>query len=122
LAAWRARLFGARLRGDDRELGVPLESIPGDEIGLRLERSVRSMLFGGQAVYVAEQDRLFVTPFGAQPTPSHTRIDLFARWQATAAFVVSARIDNLTDATYRKHLTLINQPGRSVKLEAAYRF
>jgi hemoglobin/transferrin/lactoferrin receptor protein len=122
LAAWRARLFGARLRGDDRELGVPLESIPADEIGLRLERSVRSMLFGGQAVYVAEQDRLFVTPFGAQPTPSHTRIDLFARWQATAAFVVSARIDNLTDATYRRHLTLINQPGRSVKLEAAYRF
>jgi hemoglobin/transferrin/lactoferrin receptor protein len=122
VAAYRVRLFGARLRGDDRELGIPLESIPGDEIGLRLERSGRSLLFGGQAVHTAEQDRLFVTPFGARPTPSHTRIDLFASWQATPALRIDVRIDNLTDATYRRHLTLINQPGRSIELQAGYRF
>ncbi len=122
IADYRVHLFAARLRGDDRELGIPLESIPGDEIGLRLERSVRSLFVGGQVVHTAEQDRLFVTPFGAQPTPAHTRVDLFATWQATAALRIHARIDNLADATYRRHLTLINQPGRSIKLQADYRF
>jgi hemoglobin/transferrin/lactoferrin receptor protein len=122
IADYRVHLFAARLRGDDRELGIPLESIPGDEVGLRIERSVRSLFVGGQIVHTAEQDRLFVTPFGAQPTPAHTRLDLFTTWQATPALRINARIDNLTDTTYRRHLTLINQPGRSIKLQAAYVF
>lgn len=122
IADYRFNLFGARLRGDDREQDIPLESIPGDEVGLRIERTVRSLFVGGQVVHTAEQDRLFVTPFGAQPTPAHTRIDLFATWQATPALRINARVDNLTDTTYRRHLTLINQPGRSIKLQAAYVF
>ena len=115
-------LFGVKLRGDDRELGIPLESIPGDEIGVRLERQRGDLLLGGQLVYTAEQDRLFVTPFGAQPTPSHTLLDLFMGWQIQPSLRLNARVDNLTDETYRRHLTLINQPGRSVQVQLRYAF
>ncbi len=119
---WRARLFGAKLRGDDRELDIPLESIPGDEIGLRAERRIANFLIGGQMVHTRAQDRLLGGQHRRQPTPSHTLVDLFMSWQLTARVDLNARIDNLTDQTYRRHLTLINQPGRSVKLQAAYRF
>jgi hemoglobin/transferrin/lactoferrin receptor protein len=119
---YRVDLFGVRLRGDDRELGIPLESIPGDEVGLRVERSRGGLLLGARLVHTAEQDRLFVTPFGAQPTPSHTLLDLFAGWQISPSLRLNARIDNLTDETYRRHLTLINQPGRSVQVQLRYAF
>jgi hemoglobin/transferrin/lactoferrin receptor protein len=122
LGDYRAGLFGARLRGDDRELGIPLESIPGDEIGLRLERRGPALLLGGQIVHAFEQDRVLGGMHRAQPTPSHTLVDLYATWQATPDLRISARIDNLTDETYRRHLTLINQPGRGVKLQAGYLF
>ena len=125
--SWRTgdchlNLFGTRLRGDDRTLGIPLESIPGDELGLRLERKLASVLFGGQVVHSFEQDRLLGGLHRAQPTPSHTLVDLFASWQATDRLRINARIDNLSNETYRRHLTLINQPGRSVKLMASYLF
>ena len=119
---YRVDLFGARLRGDDRQLGIPLESIPGDELGLRVERSWRAFLLGGRLIHTFEQDRVLDGMHRAQPTPSSTLVDLFASWQATRAVRVNARIDNLTDVTYRRHLTLINQPGRSVKLHASYLF
>lgn len=124
---WRAgnyhlNLFGTRLRGDDRTLGIPLESIPGDELGLRVERQLVDVLLGGQIIHSFEQDRLLGGLHRAQPTPSHTLVDLFASWQATDRLRINARIDNLTDQTYRRHLTLINQPGRSIRLQASYVF
>ena len=122
LADWHARVFGARLRGDDRELGIPLESIPGDELGLRVERYLGDILLGGQVVHTARQDRLLGGEFRRQPTPSHTLIDFFMSWQVTQALRYNARVDNLADQTFRRHLTLINQPGRSVKVQASYQF
>jgi len=119
---YRVGLFGARLRGDDRQLGIPLESIPGDQLGLRIERSLRDVLFGGQLTHTFKQDRLLGGMHRAQPTPSHTLIDVFLSWQATPDWRINARIDNLSNETYRRHLTLINQPGRSFKLQASYRF
>ncbi len=119
---YHLNLFGTRLRGDDRTLGIPLESIPGDELGFRLERQLVSVLVGGQIVHSFEQDRVLGGPNRAAPTPSHTLIDLFASWQATDRLRINARIDNLTDETYRRHLTLINQPGRSFRVQASYAF
>ncbi len=115
-------LFGSRLRGDDRSLGIPLESIPGDELGFRLERQFSDVLVGGQIVHSFEQDRVLGGMHRAQPTPSHTLIDLFASWQATDRLRINARIDNLGNETYRRHLTLINQPGRSFRVQASYAF
>ena len=119
---YHLNLFGSRVRGDDRTLGIPLESIPGDELGLRLERQWMNTLLGGQIVHSFEQDRVLGGPNRAAPTPSHTLIDLFASWQASDRLRINARIDNLTNETYRRHLTLINQPGRSVRLQASYVF
>ena len=124
---WRSgdyhlNLFGTRLRGDDRTLGIPLESIPGDELGFRLERQLVDVRIGGQIVHSFEQDRVLGGMHRTQPTPSHTLIDLFASWQATDRLRINARIDNLGNETYRRHLTLINQPGRSFRVQASYAF
>jgi hemoglobin/transferrin/lactoferrin receptor protein len=122
IGSYSTSIFGARIRGDDLELDIPLESIPGDEIGLRLERRLSTVDIGAQLVHSFEQDRLLGGMHRAQPTDAHTLIDLWATWQATPSLRISARLDNLTDETYRRHLTLINQPGRSIKLQAAYTF
>ena len=119
---YHVNLFGTRLRGDDRTLGIPLESIPGDELGFRLERQFPNLLLGGQIVHNSEQDRVLGGPNRRAATPSHTLIDLFASWQATERLRINARIDNLGNETYRRHLTLINQPGRSIRLQASYAF
>ncbi|MBS3824829.1 MAG: TonB-dependent receptor [Wenzhouxiangellaceae bacterium] len=119
---WRANLYGVHLSGDDREQDIPLESIPGDEIGLRLERHVGPALLGGQLVHTAEQDRLLGGPHRRQSTPSHTVIDLFMAWQVTRDVRLNVRVENLADQTYRRHLTLGNQPGRSIKLQLGYQF
>ncbi len=115
-------LFGARPRGDDRELGIPLESIPGDELGVRVERRFETVLLGGQVTHTARQDRVLGGMHRAQPTPAHTLVDVFVTWQATPNWQVNARIDNLFNETWRHHLTLINQPGRNLRLQIAYEF
>ncbi len=122
IGSYNASLFGARLRGDDLELDIPLESIPGDEIGLSLERQLSTVDIGAQLVHSFTQDRVLGGMHRAQPTDAHTLIDLWAAWQASPSLRLSARIDNLGDETYRRHLTLINQPGRSFKLQAGYTF
>ena len=43
-------------------------------------------------------------------------------WQAQDRLRVDFGIDNVTDRTYRPHLSAINDPGRNVKILASYRF
>ncbi len=119
---YRTDLFASRLRGDDRELGIPLESIPGDRFGLRIERMFNGLLIGGQVIHTAAQNRVLGSMHGAQPTPSYTLLDAYLVWEVSDDWRVLARVDNLTDQTYRSHLTLINQPGRNARLGLAYRF
>jgi len=78
------------------------------------------VLLGGRVVHTGGQDRLLVAPFRAQPTPSHTLLDVFVTWQVVPDLRINARIDNITNQTYRRHMSLINQPGRSVKFQASY--
>lgn len=120
---WRARVFGSRLRGDDRLAGLPLQSIPGDEIGLvGARRWLGGQLeTGTRVIYTAAQNRVPIGPHNAPPTPSHTLVDLFASWWPAPAWRVDLRVDNLTDTSYRRHLSLINDPGRSVRLQVSWR-
>ncbi|MCC5888164.1 MAG: TonB-dependent hemoglobin/transferrin/lactoferrin family receptor [Gammaproteobacteria bacterium] len=122
-SAWRARVFASRLRGDDRLAGLPLESIPGDEIGVvGARRWLGGQLeTGTRVIYTAAQNRVPVGPHNAPQTPSHTLVDLFASWLPTPAWRLDLRVDNLTDTSYRRHLSLINDPGRSVRLQVSWR-
>lgn len=120
---WRARVFGSRLRGDDRLADLPLESIPGDEVGLvGARRWLDGQLeTGTRVIYTAAQNRVPIGPHNAPQTPSHTLVDLFASWLPTEAWRFDLRVDNLTDKSYRRHLSLINDPGRNVRLQVSWR-
>lgn len=120
---WRARLFGSRLRGDDRGLDIPLQSIPADEIGMVV--AVRwldgRLETGTRLLYTAAQKRLLLGPNRVPKTPSNQLVDLFASWLPTPSVRVDLRVDNLTDEAYRRHLSQINDPGRSVRLQVSWR-
>lgn len=121
--AWRARLFASRLRGDDRGLDIPLQSIPADEVGVVLAaRFFEGRLeTGTRLLYTGAQKRLLLGPNRVPETASYQLVDLFATWLPTPALRVDLRIDNLTDETYRRHLSQINDPGRSVRLQVSWR-
>lgn len=122
-SAWWARVFGSRLRGDDRLAGLPLQSIPGEEIGVvGARRWLGGQLeAGARVIYTAAQNRIIPGPHTAPATASHTLVDLFASWLPAPAWRVDLRVDNLTDSNYRRHLSLINDPGRSFRLQVSWR-
>ena len=68
------------------------------------------------------QGRVPPGPHSAPATPGYTVLDVFLRWQVTPALDLQLGVDNLTDQTYRRHLTRINDRGRTWKLGAGYRF
>lgn len=124
LPGWYGLLIGTHLRGDDLGEDLPLQSIPAHEImfesaGLWLRRTVET---GVRATFTMEQDRVRPGPHSAPATDSHNVIDLFARWQPTDHFTLNLGVDNLGNETYRRHLTRINDRGRTAKVGFSYRF
>jgi len=43
-------------------------------------------------------------------------------WRPAERLTLDAGIDNLTNKTYRRHLSQMNDPGRNVRVQALYRF
>lgn len=114
----------SRVRGDNRSDDSPLAGIPADSF--MLEGGVHLMngqlTLGGRINQARSQDRV---PEGSQPTDGYTVTDLFLTLRPAAArdrLRVDVGIDNVTDRTYRPHLSAINDPGRNVKVLASYRF
>ncbi|MCG5514110.1 TonB-dependent hemoglobin/transferrin/lactoferrin family receptor [Ectothiorhodospira shaposhnikovii] len=114
----------ARQRGDNRTEGGPLSGIPADN--LALEGGVHVMqgrlTLGGRVTHAWSQDRV---PDDADTADSYTLTDIFLTLRPGAdrdRMRVDFGIDNLTDKTYRPHLSSMNDPGRNVKIQASYRF
>lgn len=113
-----------RLRGDNLERNEPLQSIPADELVLTAARRWQGLNLetGGRVVLTRAQNRVPDRPFTIVSTPAHETLDLFASWRPEAdPFRVDVGISNVFDETYRRHLSQINQPGRTVRLSLAYR-
>lgn len=121
---WRVLLSAARLRGDDRGDDLPLESIPADEVMLEVTRRwpAYAIETGLRGTLTRPQRRVPPGPHSAPSTDGHSVVDLFLLWRPDEAWSIDLAVDNLTDQTYRRHLTTINERGRTVKLGAAYRF
>ncbi|WP_019625871.1 TonB-dependent hemoglobin/transferrin/lactoferrin family receptor [Thioalkalivibrio sp. ALJT] len=118
------KLAGSRLRGVDRAQGTPLGGMPADQVSL--EAGTRALspawLLGGRMTAVRDQDRV---PEDGTATPGYTLFDLFLSWHPQHfddALRVDLGVDNLTDRTYRNHLSALNSPGRNLRLQATYRF
>jgi len=119
-----AGLATSILRGENSETGEYLSNIQGDKVslsgGYRLLDSAFEL--GGRATMVAGQDRV---PDDTAKRGGYTRIDLFARWDASDyvdGLQVNAGIDNLFDQNYRTSDAIIYEPGRNVKISASMKF
>ncbi|WP_155986335.1 TonB-dependent hemoglobin/transferrin/lactoferrin family receptor [Thioalkalivibrio sp. ALE9] len=118
------KLAGSRLRGIDRDQRTPLGGMPADQLSLEAGTSalLAEWLLGGRITAVRAQDRV---PEDGASTPGYTLFDLFLSWHPQHfqdAVRVDLGVDNLTDRTYRNHLSALNSPGRNLRLQATYRF
>lgn len=119
-----AGLAATRLRGEDRDTGQGLGSIPADELLLNVGRrwTESDLEAGWRGTFTRRQSRL---PQGGTETSGYTVHDLYLTWfpQVTDERLrLDIAVENLTDRTYRRHLSALNAPGRNVKLMASYRF
>ena len=117
-------LSGAVLRGDDRGKDLPLQSIPADQLRLELARrlSDAQLDMGVRLSLVRAQNRVPGTPHTIDPTPAYEVLDLFASWYPNDHLTVNVGLDNVTNETYRHHLSPINERGRNIKIAVGYRF
>lgn len=122
---WYVSAAGTMLRGENLVKDEPLQSIPADRLTLTGGKLWwdGALSTGVQLTLVAEQDDVPYEPFTIAPTPSHEQLDLFATWYGPKenGIRITLAIDNVTDSTYRWHLSQINQPGRNIKLSVSYR-
>lgn len=120
--AYYLALTGAALRGDDRGENVPLESIPAHQVSLEgvLYGWDRSLETGLRVTAARAQNRVPSGPHTIDPTPSYTVLDLFASWRPTPEWRLDLGVDNLNDRRYRRHLSQINERGRTFKLAVSY--
>jgi len=111
-------------RGDNRGRDEPLQSIPGDRLvfegGWRWQRV--DLETGARFSLNRSQNRVPDRPFTIGPTPGYNLVDLFMTWRPAERWTVDAGVDNLTNKTYRRHLSQLNDPGRNVRMQAIYRF
>ena len=120
-----AALTGFTLDGDNRDTDEGLGSIPQDSFTLRLEGKLpdRWLRFGGRLTVADAQTDV---PTDSIATPAYETLDLFVSWAPQAGRLDGVRftlgVDNVWDEDFTVHPNAIAQPGRSVRLTAAYRF
>ncbi len=124
-----SRFFAAigysETRGRDATKSEPLTSVPPDKLvatlGLRLPEL--GLVFTGRGRFVKRQDQV---PAGVPVTPGYGIADLYASWLPEGAGYSGLRVDfgieNLSDKSYRRHLSLIDEAGRNFKISISYRF
>jgi iron complex outermembrane receptor protein len=108
------------VRGRVKDTGDPLPRIPPFRAQAGLRYQYNAFQIGGNVIATADQDRVL----GEEtPTDGYALLRLFAAYSVQAGAVlhtITGRIDNVTDALYRNHLSLIKdlapEMGRNFKL------
>ncbi len=112
------------LRGDDREAGDPLETIPADT--LRIEAARRwhqpQLDTGFEVTVASSQDRVPGGEHGTSATPGYERFDLFVSWYSAYGVELDARLDNVGNTSYRRHGTEVPERGRNFRVSMRYHF
>jgi iron complex outermembrane receptor protein len=114
------------VRGSLKSTDEPLPLIPPLRFRGGLRYQYNAFQLGGEATITAKQDRVFSTE---EPTDGYQLLKLFAAYSFQSGAVVNtitARLDNVTDALYRNHLSfikhLVPEMGRNFKLLYSMRF
>lgn len=112
-------------RGRNQTLGGPLSNVQPDKwiVLAGLNWPTYDLSMGWRSSIVSAQNRI---PAGGTATPGYTLHDLTLTWMPQNGTFKGIRfdfgIDNLTDKDYRRHLTVLRDPGRNYKLMASYQF
>ena len=120
------RAAASSMEGTDEITGLPLNTIPADELSVTAAYLLRpaGMTFGWRGEFASGQDE--VTGAFAVPTPGYAVHSLFGSWKPQRGFLqgmdVRVGIDNLNDKTFRRHLSSLDAEGRSFKLTVGHTF
>ncbi len=120
-----ARAGAANITGEDRITGLPLNTIPADELSVTagVILAPQALVMGWRGEFAAEQDKVSGT--GVR-TGGYSAHNLFATWKPASGWLdgthVRLGVDNVFDKTFRRHLASLDAEGRSVKLSVAHTF
>lgn len=115
----------AQTRGYNRTDGGVLSNVQPDKwiVLAGLKWPDYDLSLGWRSSIVSAQNRV---PTGGTPTPGYTLHDLTLAWAPqngpAKGFRIDFGIDNLTDKDYRRHLSVLKDPGRNYKLAVSYQF
>ncbi len=114
-----------KTRGKNVGSGNELVSIPADQwvVHLGWRSKAQGLRMGWRTTFTSDQDKV---PEGTGTTDSYNVHDLYTSWQPItgkwSGLNLNFGIDNISDKKYRRHLSVINEPGRNVKVALAYTF
>ncbi len=122
--AWFVSVGAARIRSTNEDTGVPLLTIPADQVTVTAGfRALDDKLVASaRARFVASQNRVppLTSPNSASqelvPTDAYTVVDLFAEYVLSEQATLNVNIDNVFDENYRQYLDLTNSPGLNARV------
>ncbi len=120
----RARVSGTLLDTENRDSGLALASTPASTVHLMVSGKIPSLSLeiGGRAHLAAARNEV---PDQVEPTAGYRVFDLFARFSPGDGPLGGAdwtiALNNLTDTPFAIHPAVVPQPGRSVRISAAWR-
>lgn len=127
LGRFSTELSYARTRGTNEDNGEPLSLIPADttRLGFGYRLPGGDWRIGTRFTHAASQDR--VPSDGTIPeTGGYTTTDLYAVWEPQGEKLkglhVNLGVDNVTDRSYRRHLSLFDEVGRNAQIKVGYLF
>lgn len=121
----RLRAAGTLLTTEDLGTGISLARAPANRVDLSLSTRAPSLglELGGRATLAAERTEV---PVLVEEGPAYRVFDLFLRYTPSdgplAGVDWTIALNNLTDEYFAVFPAVVPQPGRSLRISAAYRF
>lgn len=116
------------LRGDNRDTGASLLTIPADRFNGSLILNLGRWNLGARLTHALAQTRVPLDSSGVPMIPttgSYTVTDVFAQWQPSkglSGLRLNVGMDNLADVNYRRHLDTQSEAGRNLRAGLDYQF
>lgn len=117
------------LRGENRDTGAPLLTIPADRFNGSFIWEIGPMNLGARVTHALAQTRVPLDSAGMPVIPTtdgYTVTDVFAQWQPSSNHFSGLRLnlgmDNLADVNYRRHLDTQSDAGRNLRAGLDYQF